>query len=86
MSIEPNAFDPRQCRAARGLIGWSQSDLAAKARVSLPTVSDFESGKRVPYPNNLAAIGRALEDAGVRFIPAGKSGGIGVRLTEGLVQ
>jgi hypothetical protein len=33
-------------------------------------------------PNNLAAIRKALEDAGVKFLNAGKSGGAGVRLRE----
>jgi transcriptional regulator with XRE-family HTH domain len=60
-------FTPAQCRAARGLIDWQQGDLALSANVSRQTVSDFESGKRMPVPNNLAAIGRALEEVGIEF-------------------
>jgi transcriptional regulator with XRE-family HTH domain len=56
--------------------------LAEKAGVSLSTVADFENGRRLPIPNNLAAIRKALEHAGVRFIDAGKSGGAAVRLRE----
>lgn len=74
-------IQPSQSRAARGLLQWSQADLAKAASVGLSTVADFESGKRIPIANNLAAIQRALEDAGVRFITTGKSGGAGVRLS-----
>ncbi len=73
-------IEPSQCRAARGLLAWTQADLANRAGVTLPTISDFENQKRAPHQNNLAAIRSALEDAGVRFIAAGKSGGAGVRL------
>ena len=41
--------------------------LARAARVSRPTVADFEAAKVTPIPNNLTAIVRALEDAGVQF-------------------
>ena len=70
---------PAQIRAARGLLDWSQSQLAEAAGVSLSTVKDFEAGRRQPVPNNLAAIRAALEDSGVEFIPE-NGGGAGVRL------
>ena len=73
---------PAQSRGARGLVQWSQTQLAEKAGISLSTVADFEKGRRLPIPNNLAAIRKALENAGVKFIAAGKSGGPGVRLLE----
>ncbi len=56
-----------QLRGARALLGWRQSDLARAARVSRPTVADFEAAKVTPIPNNLTAIVRALEGAGVQF-------------------
>lgn len=68
-----------QSRAGRGLVEWSQADLAAAANVSLSTVRDFEKGRRTPHANNLAAIRSALESAGVEFIPE-NGGGPGVRL------
>ncbi len=70
---------PEQSRAARGLLDWSQSDLAARSNLSESTIRDFEKGRRVPAINNLAAIRHALESAGVEFI-AENGGGPGVRL------
>lgn len=70
-----------QCRAARSMVGWSQDKLAESAGVARATIADFERGARVPVKNNLAAIERALEAAGVVFIPE-NGGGAGVRLTK----
>jgi transcriptional regulator with XRE-family HTH domain len=70
---------PAQSRAARGLLGISQSTLAAQSDVSLRTIQHFESGRRQPIPLTADAIQRALEVAGVEFI-AENGGGSGVRL------
>lgn len=70
---------PEQSRAARGLLDWSQQQLAESAHLGLSTVRDFEKGRRTPTHNNLAAIRAALEAAGVEFIPENGSGP-GVRL------
>jgi transcriptional regulator with XRE-family HTH domain len=56
-----------QVRAARGLLGWSQQELADAAEVGLSTVKTFESGKRKPIRANMTAIQNALETAGVVF-------------------
>ncbi|MGD0149073.1 MAG: helix-turn-helix transcriptional regulator [Xanthobacteraceae bacterium] len=61
-------MSPEQCRAARAWLNWSQDELAAKAQVSNSTLREFEAGRRVPIANNLAAIRRALEDAGIEFL------------------
>lgn len=42
----------------------------------------LKAGRRTPIPNNLAAIRRALEDAGVEFIAARNGKGVGVRLSK----
>ena len=59
---------PEQCRAARALLGWSQSDLEEKASVSRKTLADFEGGKKKrPYARTLADVQAALEASGVEF-------------------
>lgn len=65
-----------QVRAARGLLGWSQADLAQAAGVSSMTVKRLE-GSGQPYPAERAAeaIRAALNKAGVSFTE-----GPGVRL------
>jgi transcriptional regulator with XRE-family HTH domain len=72
-----------QGRRFKGHRRWSQQKLADSAGVALATVQFFETDKRDPIANNLAAIRRALEDAGVEFIPAKNGKGVGVRMSEG---
>ena len=71
-----------QIRAARGLLGWSQTDLAEAAGRSLPTIKRLEresdDGSAVSEDVR-DAVRAALEKAGVEFIPE-NSGGAGVRL------
>jgi hypothetical protein len=66
----------RQVKAARALLGWSQSDLAEAAGLSTPTIKERESygGIFGGYPRNVSAIRVALEDAGIVFIFEGESG------------
>jgi transcriptional regulator with XRE-family HTH domain len=61
------SLTPEQSRAARGLLDWSQAQLASQSNLSESTVRDFEKGRRIPSVNNLAAIQKALEAAGVEF-------------------
>ena len=70
-----------QCRAARGLLGWSQEDLKLSASVARGTIADFEKGTRTPYGRTLRDLQKALEDAGVEFIPANDAGA-GVRFKD----
>ena len=69
-----------QLRAARALLGWSQTRLAEKAGLSLPTVKrvEIERGPRVSDAARLA-LRVALESGGVEFISE-NGGGPGVRL------
>ena len=71
-----------QCRAARGLLNITQQDLAERSRVSKRTVVNFEQAERQPVPATSEALRRALEGAGVEFIPE-NGGGAGVRLSKG---
>ena len=68
-----------QCRAARGLLGWSQADLAEAALIGIVTVRQFETGAHEPRRLTLHAIRKAFEAAGVEFIDE-NGGGPGVRL------
>jgi predicted transcriptional regulator len=70
---------PEQCRAARGLLDWSQQDLAEKAAVGIVTVRQLEAGAHEPRRATLDVIKRALESAGIEFIEE-NGGGPGVRL------
>ena len=70
---------PSQCRAARGLLDWSQQDLATRAGVGLVTVHQLEAGSTQPRRATLDVIRRAFENAGVDFIDE-NGGGPGVRL------
>lgn len=70
-----------QCRAARALLEWTQDRLAEASSVSKKTLVDFEAGKRTPYERTLADVVRALEEAGIEFIPE-NGGGVGVRFRE----
>lgn len=74
-----SVLSPAQCRAARGLLAWSQGDLSRAAAVSEKTVADFEREARRPYDRTLRDLVTALEAAGVEFI-AENGGGAGVRL------
>jgi transcriptional regulator with XRE-family HTH domain len=62
---------PAQSRAARALLGWSQSELARRASVAISTVADFERRQRSPVPNNLEALKSAFEKEGITFPPGG---------------
>lgn len=80
-------LSPAQCRAARALVGWSQSKLAEVAKVApatIATIATFETGKRIPYDRTLDDRKDALSVAGVVFLDKGaeRAGGAGVRLAD----
>jgi len=68
-----------QCRAARGLLGWSQQDLADHAGLGLVTVRNLELSVHEPRRATLEVIRRAFETAGIELIDE-NGGGPGVRL------
>jgi transcriptional regulator with XRE-family HTH domain len=72
-----------QCRAARGLLDWSQLDLAKQAGVGIVTVRQLEADAHEPRRATLDVVRRALEAAGVEFIDE-NGGGAGVRLRKPL--
>jgi transcriptional regulator with XRE-family HTH domain len=72
-------ISPEQCRAARGLLGWSQADLSRASETATKTIADFERGAREPYARTLDDVRAAFERAGVEFIDE-NGGGPGLRL------
>ena len=70
---------PAQCRAARGLLDWTQQELADAARIGVATVRLFEGEGAESRQATLAVLRQAFELAGVEFIDE-NGGGPGVRL------
>lgn len=70
-----------QIRAARAMLRWEQRDLAVASGVSLPTIKRLETkpGPLNAHGPTVGALSRALEEAGIQFIPE-NGGGPGVRL------
>lgn len=73
-----------QIVAARGLLRWTQSELASRSGVSNATIRRFEAmdGEVVGNVTTLRALEHAMEAAGVVFLDDGAqvAGGPGVRL------
>jgi transcriptional regulator with XRE-family HTH domain len=75
-----------QLRAARGLLGWSQSELAERAGLSLPTVKRLEGGFGPRVSDEARAkLQRAIEAAGIEFIDE-NGGGLGVRFRRSRIR
>jgi predicted transcriptional regulator len=86
MSIEnlsntPPSATVRQVKAARALLGWSQSELAKKSGVSEPTIARLEAGdgRLGGRPETVSKIIQSLTAAGIEFITEA-DGDLGVRL------
>lgn len=74
----PGTITPAQTIGARGMLGWTQARLAKKASVALSTLKNMEAGQIV-RPGSIERIQRAVEQAGIRPIPADEWGGEGIR-------
>ena len=71
---------PIQCRMARTALNLGIRDLAKLAKVGVATVARFEAGEDV-RDATVETPQRALEKAGVEFIPE-NGGGAGMRLAK----
>jgi len=76
----PQLISPSQCRAARGLLKWTQPRLAEASGIGLSTINRYENETRPPRESAVVQLRTALEAAGVQFIFENGGGGIGVRL------
>lgn len=56
-----------QCRAARGLLGWTQQDLADASGLSKTAINNFEKGHSDIKTESLRAIRQAFESAEIEF-------------------
>ncbi|WP_240540134.1 helix-turn-helix transcriptional regulator [Salinarimonas soli] len=70
---------PAQCRAARGLLDWTQEHLAERAELSRSTIRDFEGGRHDLQRASAAQLVRVFDASGVALLEAGDMGP-GVRL------
>jgi transcriptional regulator with XRE-family HTH domain len=70
-----------QIRAARALLGWSQSKLARTAGIGLATLQRIEQNEGIVKGNfsTILKIQKALEKAGILFTDD-EAGEIGIRL------
>ena len=57
-----------QIRAARGLLNWSQGELAERAGVSKQSVTRIERGASDPRLSSVSALYNAIRLAGVEVI------------------
>lgn len=59
---------PDQIRAARALKNWSQTDLAERSGLAVPTIANIEAGKQAPSGKTLEKIHQAFDSNGIEFI------------------
>lgn len=57
-----------QCRAARGLLNWTQQDLADASGMSKTAINNFEKGHSDIKAESLRAIRMAFESADIEFL------------------
>jgi transcriptional regulator with XRE-family HTH domain len=70
---------PAQVRAARAWLGWTRTDLARAAGLSVESIRDFEIGRTDPRASTLAKMEAAFRAAGLRIFDADRAGGPGIR-------
>lgn len=70
-----------QIRGARGILNWSQQDLAQRTGISATSIGSIENGQTTPRASTLETIRNTLERNGIEFL-----GLDGVRIRSGDVQ
>lgn len=70
-----------QIRGARGILNWSQTDLATRTGISATSIGSIENGQSTPRANTLQTIQKAFENSGIDFL-----GTDGVRLKTGDIK
>ncbi|MGE7369468.1 helix-turn-helix transcriptional regulator [Neorhizobium sp. NPDC001467] len=59
------------CRAARGFLDWTQTDLAERSGVSRSTIRDYEGDRHDVHRATEAQLRQAFESAGLVFVRMG---------------
>ncbi|WP_417583415.1 helix-turn-helix transcriptional regulator [Pelagibacterium sp.] len=67
---------PAQIRAARGLVGWSQQDLAKKTGISRRSIMAIETSSAAARASTLKCIEQVFDEAGVEFLNEGSRIGV----------
>ncbi|MBB4007856.1 transcriptional regulator with XRE-family HTH domain [Rhizobium taibaishanense] len=67
-------LSPALCRAARGLLDWTQTELAAHSDVSRSTIRDYEGERHDIHRSTAEQLRHALEDGGAQFVHVPDSG------------
>ncbi len=57
-----------QIRAARGLLNWTQADLARESQISLASINNIERAIGSPRPDTLQTLEMTFMNAGIEFI------------------
>ena len=73
--LNADTLTPAQCRMARAALQWSLDETAATAGVSRRTILRLENEQRDVQADKVAAIRRAFEAEGVRFLDEGADAG-----------
>ncbi|MBL9002746.1 MAG: helix-turn-helix domain-containing protein [Myxococcales bacterium] len=64
----------KQVVAARGLLGWTQGQLASAADVAIDTVVSWERGEHHPRESTVRRVVEVIEARGVEFTNGGAPG------------
>ncbi len=72
---------PDQIRAARALVNWSQTELAQRSGLAVPTIANIEAGKQEPSAKTISKIVDTFLIAGIEFI-----GSKGIQKKEGTTK
>lgn len=70
-----------QIRGARGILNWSQQDLAQRTGISATSIGSIENGQTTPRESTLSTIRKTLENGGIEFI-----GLDGVRIKNAVIK
>ena len=59
---------PALCRAARGYLDWTQTELADRSGVSRSTIRDYEGDRHDVHRATEAQLRLAFENGGIAFV------------------